>query len=822
MPLPRRLRRTPDPETVRRQEMKQAVATLAKTLGVRGATIPATVGATATYGHGLNGGFNNLGNAGMAMMQRATQNMARDYQVPVAEIEAEMAEQGMSFGPPFSPGRPLDPFVGYRQPPRTWDYQVGENVQITPRANRVSFQTIKGIYDAYDVAQIAVRHLINDVRSLDYSFVPADGVRDDVSGEIDAARAFFEFPDKRLPFRNWLAEYLQDVLRYDAGSLYIRRSEDGTPVALEVIDGTTIAPLVDFYGRLATNENDEQPPDDGLWPGGNTPGFMQIIHGMPWVWLTADDVVYVPWNPLPESQYGLAPLEAVLLTANTDIRFQWHFLQYFTEGTIPAGFMEAPPDMSDPTQLAEWQETWDALMLGDQAKLRQVRWVPSGAKWTPVKDVAFDEKFPLYLMRRVVAAYGVTPNDLGFTESVNRATGDTQVDVQFRVGTTPLLRHVESVVNLFIVREFGWRARLRFDTGQETEDRLTTAQAHGVYIDKGVISTDEVRAELGKPIDRSRPMPRFIANPRVGAIPLIAIESMAGKIDEETYAPDKGQALIPNPYMPVPGVLPQMGTPELKAVSTASAQMGNGILRDTTGAGPTPEMQQAIDAASPIQSSSSSVAAAAGSAAADEPTAKAYLTRDEAIAAGELPKLLSQAMPGYGDLWVDDHHKKVFIAMGDGDGNDRVRAVIATAERAYPGYEVDQDAEALPSGDGWRHVYHGGKLVKDATAGLTAVTGVQGVDLSGHAEDDDEDLDEAAKAAEMALELRRWRENARNRIRKGKTPRRFNSTVLPADLVDRLDSRLRGASTRQEVDAVFADAAHGPFRHRSTIRRPQS
>ena len=68
------------------------------------------------------------------------------------------------------------------------------------------------------------------------------------------------------------------------------------------------------------------------------------------------------------------------MAANTDMRFQMYFLDFFTSGSLPAGFMEAPPDLSNAAQVQEWQETWDALMIGDQEKLRQIRWVPSGTK----------------------------------------------------------------------------------------------------------------------------------------------------------------------------------------------------------------------------------------------------------------------------------------------------------------------------------------------------------------------------------------------------------------------------------------------------------
>lgn len=662
------------------------------------------------------------------LMARITSNVASEFQKPSQELEESLAEQGLSWGPAFPPGRPLDPYFGYRRPARTYDYPVGANVQITPRQNRVSFETIKAIYEAYDVAQICVRHLINDVRSLSYNWEPIPGIKDDVADDIERAIAFFDAPDKRQPFRAWLGEWLQDILRYDAGALYIRRNESGEPIALEVVDGTTVLPLVDFYGRRPEDEHDADMEPDGLFGGDTVPAYLQVVKGIPWDWLASDDLIYQPWNPLPDSQYGLAPLEAVLLSANTDIRFQWHFLQFFTEGTVPAGFMEAPPDHSDPAQLAHWQETWDAVMLGDQSKLRQVRWVPSGAKFTQLRPDAetFKEEFPLYLMRRTAAAFGVTPNDLGFTESVNRATGDTQIDVQWRVGVLPLLRHVEDVINLFVKQHLGLSCRIRFDDGQEVEDRVATAQALGVYVDHGVLSVDEVRQELGYPVDKSRPVGRFVNNTRSGPIPLLAIESMSGEVDAETYAPVESQKLVASPFAPPSGVLPIQKTPEGEQSAKDQAQQQRELVKASTGEYPRVEAERAVSGE-------------------QEPVDVEGAVKDNARQVTARP-------------W------ELVLALLD---------------------EID--------------------AAKETTAGMTVATGVQGYDLDGEMADDDDD-DEVAKAAELALSLRRWRENSRNRLRKGKAPKRFSDPVIPSVLADELWVRLAKARTRGEVDAVFADA----------------
>lgn len=685
--------------------------------------------------------WSNMGgpNSGLSnqLLARVTQNLAAGFGKAPEELELALAQQGLSWGPPFPPGRPLDPFFGYRRPARTRDFQVGENVQLTPRWNRIAYSTIKSLWEAYDVAQICTKHLINDIRTLDYHFEALPGVQDDVSDDIRKAREFFDSPDKRQPFRTWLAELFMDIIRYDAGCLYIRRNIQGDPVALEVVSGTTIIPVSDYFGRLATDEDDQDPSltPAGTWHGEITPAYVQIIMGLPWVWLAADDIIYQPINPLPESIYGLAPLEAVLLTANTDIRFQWHFLNLFTAGSIPAGFMEAPPDMSNPVQIVEWQQEWDRLMIGDQEKLHQIRWVPAESKFVPIKPQAdeFNSEFPLYLMRRTCAAHGVTPTDLGFTETVNKATSEVQVDVQWRVGTLPYARHAEDLVTSFLINHLKLRVRLRFDTGREVGDRYIMAQTEELYIKNGVLSPDEPRNRMGYPIDVNVVTPRFIDNARSGPIPLEVIRSMAGEIDLQTYAPTKNQKPFDHPYTPLPGVLPVIGSQEhQQAMQASSALQANSIANTDGRPAPYPQDKPLLPLGPPAKRPTTKPPE-------PKPAAKKPTPKKAAKA-----KLLKKSeLLGYVNKLLDKIEKDAALAGNTGG------------------------------------------------PGITGDTGIQGVDLLGNDSEANEDK-----------KLKQWRENARNRVRKGNAPKRFPD----ADpmLSDAIWSNLAVAKSFGDIDASFA------------------
>lgn len=473
-------------------------------------------------------------------------------------VRQSLTRHGMDTSGSFGPGAPMNPYFGYSQRTRAMDYPVGVNISTRSRASwgRVSFDVLKQLIDAYDVARMCINHKIDEIRSMPLMFQPADSVDDDVDEAIDVAKLILSYPDRELPYESWVSKWLENALKYDSAPLYRRRNYDGDIIALEVVDGKTINPYIDENGRR---------------PRAPAPAFYQTVHGMVADWLTAEDIIYVPFRPQEDSPFGLAPIESILLTANTDLRFQWHFLQLFTDGSVPAGFMEVPPDLSSPDQVAEWQDYWDAMVMGDQAKLHQLVAVPSGSNFVETKPKAFDATFPEYLMMRTCAAYGVVPQDLGLIKDVNRANGETQVDIQFRINTLPWVRYVEGILTRYIQHDIGLPVKVRLDTGRDKEDRLVEAQAHKLYVDMGAESPDEVRVDvLGKAVDKERPTPRFYAGARQGPITLWAIEGAAGKTDPDTYGPAKDQPALDQPYVPPIPVVAAAGTTDDKASLAAT------------------------------------------------------------------------------------------------------------------------------------------------------------------------------------------------------------------------------------------------------------
>jgi hypothetical protein len=469
--------------------------------------------------------------------------------VPPQILAAEQAQQ-MTPASPFSPGEPISPYFGYSTQPRTRDYITGYNIATRPRTHeRVSFDTLTGLIDAYDVVQMCIWHRIDTLRSVKYRLVPADGYSGDVEGAIEVGRQVLKKPDGRHYFKNWLAAWLYDVLAYDAGTLYRLRNRGGRCVGLQPVDGTSIAPLLDYWG----NE-----------PLGDAPAYVQYTQGLPGDWLTRADLIYEPMRRVNKSIYGKAPIESIILNANTDIRFQMYFLQTFTEGNIPAAFASSP-DSWTPENIENWQAYWDSFMYGDQARKSQIRWMPGGTgiTWSDQKD--FTDQFSLFMMRKTCASLHVVPTDLGFTDSSNYSTGESQADVAHKVGELPLMEYVEEIITQFVYDDLQLPLKFEFDRGEDQDDRAVQASADIQYIQNAVVGVDEIREmRFGLPSDQLHPVPRMFVTARGGPIPLSAIAAVAGPVDPETGAPADGAPLPHTAFGTVEGVIadpPVLETP---------------------------------------------------------------------------------------------------------------------------------------------------------------------------------------------------------------------------------------------------------------------
>jgi DNA-binding XRE family transcriptional regulator len=318
-------------------------------------------------------------------------------------------------------------------------------------------------------------------------------------------------------------------------TLYVRRN--GQPSWC----GNTLAPLLDYWGNP---------------PAAPAEAYVQYVNGLPWNWLTRDDVIYEPFRAVNNSPYGKAPIESIMLNANTDLRFQLRFLQYFTDGNIPEAFAAAPETWS-PDQIEQWQGLWDSFMYGQQERKSQIRWMPGGSTIMWSNEREFSDAFSLFMMRKTCACLHTVPTDLGFTETSNYSTGESQADVAHKVGELPGMEYGEEIFSRFIYDDLQLPLKFEWDRGEDQDDRLVQAQADQIYVEHGVIGASELREmRFGLPEPEGQAVPRYIFTTRAGPVPLNSLFGVAGKIDPLTAAPEPGTELPREAFTEVPGVIP--------------------------------------------------------------------------------------------------------------------------------------------------------------------------------------------------------------------------------------------------------------------------
>lgn len=420
--------------------------------------------------------------------------------------------QNMNNNSPFSPGMPLNPTNPIGTEPRQMEYRIGQNIVQRPRASeKISFDTIRNIIESYDIAQMCIEVRQDELRDLEWDIVPANEedteAADKYESEIKEVKQFFEKPDGYNPFDDFQNKLAYDWLTYDALCIYPHLNKGGKLVALEPVDGTSITPMIDYNGRI---------------PESPAPAFVQWMYGLPWVWLDRDHLIYRPHRLRNNKIYGFPAVEWLMLNINVDIRYQAYFLEYFTDGSIPDTWINAPTEMVDPQRIKEFQDLYDSVMVGDQTQKCKAKFIPAGSQVTQAKDTTFDINFPKFLMQKTCAAFKVQPAEIGFTENVNKSSGDTQENTQYRRSIKPSAQYFSSIYTDIIHKYFGYtNLKFKFLNVEEQEDMLLMAQRDDIYIKNGTVSPDEVRTQrLGLDVNNSQPVPRGFYSTRDGFVPL--------------------------------------------------------------------------------------------------------------------------------------------------------------------------------------------------------------------------------------------------------------------------------------------------------------
>lgn len=413
----------------------------------------------------------------------------------------------------FGPGVPLAPTVApieQQSGPRQFQYPVAVNTVTSPRREYpglTPFGQLRALAAIYDVAGIAIATRIEELCGLSWSIVAKDKKQQAAEqGTCDALMTWFERPDRVNEFPAWLSMALYDLFVLDAMTIYPKPSQGGGLWGLEVIDGATIKPLLDIRGQTAA--------------------YQQILYGMPWSnyeragadmddddfpHFSPEQLYYRPRWTRSFTPYGFPPSEWIIIRVNTALRKQTFDLAHFTDGNIPAALAAPPEGLLNPEQVAQFEEWFNATLEGDDRARVRIKFLPWAAKIEKLTELTeggrYETTLDDWMMKITCAAYGVTPAEIGFTEDVNKSSGDSQENVNERRGLRPLAKWIKALFDRAIQEGHGQRQlEWQWQFG-ESEDRKTDSEIHASDIDRGVISASESRALRYPDLDGPAPGP---------------------------------------------------------------------------------------------------------------------------------------------------------------------------------------------------------------------------------------------------------------------------------------------------------------------------
>lgn len=374
----------------------------------------------------------------------------------------------------------------------------------------VSFEVLRRFSVQYDIARMCINRRKRQITGLEWDIVAAESDdKKDYTTIIQPLKQQFKgIGGYKVRFREFLDLIIEDLLVLDAVALEKINTRGGQLLFLKPIDGATI--------KLKTTDSGDTPMPPEI-------AYAQEIRGNVVGEWNADEMYYEMMNPRTNSAYGLSPLESFVLGISAALKSDVYNLGMLSEGNIPEGFFSVPEGWS-PAQIKEFQQIFDAMMSGDAGATARIKFMPQGSYQATKKpeDMRYQE-LQMWLMKKMCALYDVPPQEIGFTETVNRSTGEVQSEIATTAGVQPLAQFLQEIFTEVIQLDLGY-PQLKFKfIGLEDKDEKRTAEINEIKIRSGQVTVDEIRQADGlAPIGVSKP---FV----IGSPTFIDDESIADK-----------------------------------------------------------------------------------------------------------------------------------------------------------------------------------------------------------------------------------------------------------------------------------------------------
>ncbi|NLI08982.1 MAG: phage portal protein [Thermotogaceae bacterium] len=292
-----------------------------------------------------------------------------------------------------------------------------------------------------------------------------------------------------------------DVL--NSPNLYMSRTEMFFLIGsfLELTGEATLLKIKDMFGRTV-----------GLQPLNPLSMELKLEGGWPSKWIYRSFKLNQPYEteydysdilqikyPNPSNVFrGLSPISAIADATDTAYYVDKWQKNFFRNSAVPSAVIQAERTLSDAQfkrLKAEIDEKYRGVSNAHKVMLfeNKLEFKPITM---PMKDMQLLE-LKQFNRQEIAAIYGLPLAKLGIVEDVNRASAE-QLDYTYAKDTlTPKLTLIAETLTKSLLRDNGIKDKVLFYDSVIPKNQMIETAKNTQYLDRGVLTINEVRDELG-------------------------------------------------------------------------------------------------------------------------------------------------------------------------------------------------------------------------------------------------------------------------------------------------------------------------------------
>ena len=369
-----------------------------------------------------------------------------------------------------------------------------------------------------------------DLENADWDIVAYDPARPFPRRLAREIKQIFENPNPTAEsFQEFVAEVGEDIMVLDAGSIEIERTLAGRPVYLWPTPGEKILVSKVWDGSPQEARYFYRP--DGTLGNEDRP-------------LLNRDLVYIMQRPRSGSGVGLCSLHVLKRVIDAEIDGTIYNARQV--GTATGDGIFDLGENAREAQVERFKSYWLNEIAGKGAT---AFWGGTrNAKWIPFRSSNRDMQFlewQIYLAKKAALVFGLHPQDLGITDSVNKATAQVLDEQTDERGARRLLRLVQTHLTKEVVWDpaFGGPANnlaFRF-TKLNLKQTLKNAQIEKIQLaDMPSDSINAIRMAKGLPPFPDEKFDWPMVQSPVGVVSLMDVPTARELMESKVKTPPAG------------------------------------------------------------------------------------------------------------------------------------------------------------------------------------------------------------------------------------------------------------------------------------------